>query len=188
MVKGIGKWLVGSGIVCLVIIVIWWWQWQAPYWTLNNFLKALQQGDIDTIYSLSLDKERKLGLTKEVIKRIYYRCLKPVLDRHHLIKIERQNKSLLIREASIPFLLWFEELNRPIVVGVVRWPGTQNWRISFSAFSMSITRLSVEDDYQRYKLFKNLGLRFWVSPNGSIEDIEVLVLQAGLQRFRYFQK
>lgn len=35
----------------------------------------------------------------------------------------------------------------------------------------------VRDDYQRYRLFRNLGLKFWVSPNGVIEDLEMLILQ-----------
>ena len=190
MLKGRARWIAGFTSTCMIVIGIWWWQWQAPYRTLISFLKALQKGNIDAIYALSLDKERELGLTKEVVERIYRRCLKPALSHRHIVRIERQNRSLLIREASIPFLLWFEGLNRPIVVGVTRWPGTRNWRISFSAFAMSITRAFVlRDDYQRYRLFRNMGLKFWVSPLGSIEDIDVLIMQATLSsRFRYLQK
>ncbi len=190
MLKSKAKWVTGCVSTCMIVIGIWWWQWQAPYRTLIGFLKALQKGDIDAIYALSLDKERELGLTKEVVERIYRLCLKPALSHQRIVRIERQNRSLLIHEASIPFLLWFEGLNRPIVVGVVRWPGTRNWRISFSAFAMDIARFFVvRDDYQRYRLFKNMGLKFWVSSLGIVEDIDVLIMQATLQsRFRYPQK
>jgi len=99
------KWIY-VGLICFVLFAVigfWWWQWQAPYRTLRNFLKALQHGDIETLYGLSLDKEKELGLTKEVIARIYRQCLKPVFNHHHLIKIERQDRHILIRKASVSF-------------------------------------------------------------------------------------
>jgi hypothetical protein len=182
MLKGKAIWIVGFTSACMILIGIWWWQWQAPYRTLIVFLRALQEGDINTLYALSLDKERELGLTKESVERIYHSCLKPALSHRRIVKIERQDKRLLIREASISFLLWFEGLNRPIVVGVTRWPGTRKWRISFSAFAMSIARfLVLKDDLQRYKFFKNFGLKFRVGPLGTIEDIDILIMQANLK-------
>ncbi len=191
MFKKKTKWAIGFGVTCFIVIGIWWWKWQEPYRVLSAFLKALQQGDIDTVYTLSLDKEKELGLTQDIVKSIYYQCLKPALTHHRLIKIERQNKNLLICEASITFRLWFEGLNRPILVGVTQWPGTRKWRISFSSFTIGITRFFlVKDDYQCYRLFRNLGLKFRVSPQGPIEDIEILILQSNpkLHHFEYSRK
>lgn len=189
MVKSRFKIAITIGVILTTVIGVWWWQWQAPYRTLKVFLKALQQNDIDTLYALSLDKERELGLTKEVVERIYLKCLKPALTKHRLVRIERADKGLLIREPSVDFWLWFEGLNRPIIVSPVRWPGSRKWRISFSSFSAGIIRFFIEeDDYRRFSLYKALGLKYIVSPRGPTYNVEFLLWDAKMKRFKaYFR-
>lgn len=81
-----------KGIVVLVSIAllvrVWWWQWQAPYRTLTIFLDALQRGDIDTLYALTPEHERRY-ISSELIARAYKQVIKPhllsgkTLDRIH---------------------------------------------------------------------------------------------------------
>ncbi len=118
-------------MIALILVVafgVWWWQWQAPYRTLNAFLTALLKGDVQTIYQLTPEIERRYGLVSpELIQRTYHLVFLPLLNDCQPLGWRIQRTSIhrpflpelwLRRVRVVRFYVWFHCQQEK---GVPRW-------------------------------------------------------------------
>lgn len=130
-----------SGVA--IIVAIYWWHWQAPSRTLRLFLRALQVGDIQTLYNLTPKRyERQIcGLTPDLIDKTYQRILKPLLSEYRLVGIRRTSRSSLIpeiwlRSHEVPFWLWFRNSQGKTLFTTahVVWYHDEGWVVPWGIF------------------------------------------------------
>jgi len=181
-------------IVITILIGVWYWHWQAPYRTLISFLRALEQGDVDTIYALSSYKERNLGLTKELVERSYYQFLKPILiKQYQLMRIRRISVTSLkpelwIRQYSVPFVLYFlsADSKRIIVLSpVVRYPGEYRWCIPFSYFVYRTANAIYNDRLKSFELLHKLGFKVILNDLGDTRNVKSALDWERFIRYQY---
>lgn len=61
----IGAGLILIGLTGLFIYL------RSPYWAFRQIVSAIERKDIDTVYDFVLDEEKKAGITKEVVSRVF---------------------------------------------------------------------------------------------------------------------
>lgn len=123
------------GFYCLIQYLL------SPYRAYARFLKAIEQKDIDTIYSFVLEEEKQGGLRKETVQRLmnwmFYRhaskvrgetvFISPPADRWFRAGVQWMNaetgKPLMLRGKKI---LGYVNLLRP--------PKQWRWQVSFTHF------------------------------------------------------
>ncbi len=122
---------------------IYWWYWQAPSRVVRKFLRALEAGDIQTIYNLTPKRyEQQLcGLTPELIEKTYQKILKPLLSEYRLVKVHRASRSspipeIWLRSHEVPFWLWFRNRQgKTLFTGVhAVWYRDEGWRVPWGIF------------------------------------------------------
>ncbi len=127
----------------VMVVAIYWWHWQAPYRKLRLFLRALETGDIQTLYSLTPKRyERQIcGLTPELIDKTYQQVLKPLFSEYRLVYIRRTSMSGLIpeiwiRSHVVPFQLKFRNRQGKtlFVLADVVWYHDEGWVVPWGIF------------------------------------------------------
>ncbi len=156
------------------MFIVWWWHWQAPYRTLNSFLRALEMGDLDTLYSLTPVYERKyVGLDLKLIRHTYTNYLKPrFLDKHHLVRIQKfpQLRHWWKHGREVPFFLWYQDdkgQQKVTAVSVVRPLGEEEWKVPFSYFVYCVTKTLYGAD-RALEIAQQLGYSVIADPQGGV--------------------
>jgi hypothetical protein len=129
--------------IMVIIVTIYWWHWQAPYRKLRLFLRALEVGDIQTLYNLTPKRyERQIcGLTLELIDKTYQQVLKPLFREYRLVSIRRTSRSspipeIWIRSYVVPFRLRFHNSQGKTLftVAEVIWYREEVWTVPWGIF------------------------------------------------------
>ncbi len=136
--------IIASLVIVSIVFAGWWHYWQAPYRTLKTFLRALEVGDIKTLYDLTPPHERKqANVTPELIEKTYKELLKPLLSEYRLVRIQRTSAKnpwipeILIKDIHVPFWLWYRNAEGKTLftaAHVMRYPGEKGWKIPFGLF------------------------------------------------------
>lgn len=144
-------WIIGLMLIFTILGLYWLIQYLlSPYRAYTQFLKAIEQKDIDTIYSFILEDEKKDGLRKETVQRLidwmFYR---------HAPKVRGETVFI-----SPPADRWFRagvqwtnaETGEPLMLGgrkilgyinLFRPPKRWSWQVSFTHFVKDYLSLNV---------------------------------------------
>lgn len=168
------KWLVVSVLLLIITgISTIWWYWRAPYRVLNSFLKALETGDLNTLYNLTPAYERKyVGLDIRLIRHTYVNYLKPrFLNRYRLIWIQRasQLRYWWKHGREVSFFLWYRNDKGSLkvtAISVVKPLGEEEWRVPFSYFVYCVTKTLYGVD-RVLEITRQLGYPVIADPQGS---------------------
>jgi len=95
--------------VCLLVVVIYWlMNWLLdPMRALKGFLEAIEQKDIDRIYSMTLSEERKAGLSKEQVAKV----VGDLFYRHGNVKSEILITHRIADRWLYGYVLWWKVEN-----------------------------------------------------------------------------
>lgn len=173
-----------AGCVALIITGIWWWRWQSPYKTLLTFLRALERGDLETIYNLAPSKERNYRIiTPELIQKTYNLLLRQLVSNYRLVRIQRTSLHSLkpefwIYSRAVRFYLYYCDdkgnfINPPLVVYVTYPPDDRCWRIPFSYFVFTTAHSLIGfDETQGDAWMYRVGYRFVYLHNGGVMPLK----------------
>lgn len=167
------KWLIVSVVVLIVSVFVAWWHWQAPYRVLNSFLKALETGDLKTLYDLTPAYERKyVGLDIKLIQHTYTNYLEPrLLSKYRLVWIQRASRPRYWwkQDREVVFFLWYrgnEGQLKVTAVSVVRPLFEEKWKVPFSYFVYCVAK-TLDGVDRALEITRQLGYQVIADPQGS---------------------
>ena len=164
--------MVGTGLI-LISTYLFIAYLRSPYRVFRQIITAMERKDIDTIYKFILDEEKKMGITKEVVRR----SLDDILYKNAtVVKACRtpleQIQGKVTSDVYYFYSGWMDEVTgkplpsfRKVTKGVMTLkidlykPTGRGWQMSFTRLAMSYSALNFPQD-KAGQIFR-LSFRKW---------------------------
>jgi hypothetical protein len=164
------KLLVVVTVCSLVAVIYWLMNWLLdPMRALKGFLEAIEQKDIDRIYSMTLSEERKAGLSKEQVAKV----VGDLFYRHGNVKSEILITHRIADRWLYGYVLWWKVENgqkKPLPrtktesstivarIDIFRPPLRLKWQVNFTRFTWGLL-------YYNYAPIKQ-----WITKNPELKE------------------